>query len=229
MNSLLDNPIWEALSSYHRQHNEGDSRLKYFYQAISPFVAMEKWDDADQLYLEQHVPAGRNFFHIIANPIQLPASCSVVFSLPLYQMVCKELHPFNAGQLLNIRSLGQKDVQQMIELTALTKPGPFNQRTIEFGNYTGLFDKKRLAAMAGERLKVKGYTEVSAICTHPDYIGKGYGATLLSLACTRIIQEGNQPFLHVRHDNERAIKLYQEAGFEIRSEMNFVIFRKKKE
>jgi len=114
----------------------------------------------------------------------------------------------------------------MIELTALTKPGPFNNRTIEFGNYIGIFEGDRLAAMAGERLKISGYTEVSAICTHPDFIGKGYGAVLLSQASLRILRDGQIPFLHVRNDNTRAIKMYEKAGYTIRTEMDFAIFKK---
>jgi ribosomal protein S18 acetylase RimI-like enzyme len=225
MESLLDNPIWEALSSYHRHYNEGDDRLKYFYPAISPFVAMNEWDQSDQDYLEQNLPADRNFFYIIKKKFELPASCKKAFSIPLYQMVCRNHKPYTAPGITT-RPLEQADIPQMIELTALTKPGPFNQRTIEFGNYIGIFDGDRLAAMAGERLKCPGYTEVSAICTHPDYTGKGYGAVLLSQACARIIRDGQIPFLHVRHDNTRAIKMYEQAGFEIRTEMDFAIFRK---
>jgi ribosomal protein S18 acetylase RimI-like enzyme len=225
MVSLLDNPIWETLSSYHLHNNEGDDRLKYFYPSISPFVAMADWDSEDRDYLEEQLPADRNFFYIIQKKIELPACCKKTFTIPLYQMVCRDHNPFTAPGL-KTRSLGRADIPQMIELTALTKPGPFNQRTIEFGNYIGIFEGERLAAMAGERLKFPGYTEVSAICTHPDFTGKGYGAMLLSQASSRILHNGQVPFLHVRNDNTRAIKMYEQAGFEIRTEMDFAIFKK---
>ncbi len=225
MESPLDNPIWQSLCSVHQQYNEGDGRLKYFYPEISPFVAMAEWDEADRNYLDQHLPANRNFFYIIKNKVELPVSCKIVFSIPLYQMVCREHTPFSAPGITT-RALGAADIPQAIGLTALTKPGPFNQRTIEFGNYIGIFEGERLTAMAGERLKFSGYTEVSAICTHPDFAGKGFGAVLLSQASAHIIQNGQIPFLHVRNDNTRAIKLYEKAGFEIRSEMDFAIFKK---
>lgn len=223
--SLLDNPIWQALSTMHAAFNEGDERLKYFYPDISPFVAMADWQEADQLYLDKHLPADRGFFYIIRDKIKLPGSCKKVFTIPLWQMVMQQPVPYPA-QNFTIRVLGHENIPAMIELTALTKPGPFSQRTIGFGNYIGIFEEDRLVAMAGERLKLPGYTEVSAICTHPDATGKGYAAALLSAACSRILEKGQTPFLHVRNDNTRAIMMYERAGFAIRCEMDFGIFRK---
>ena len=78
----------------------------------------------------------------------------------------------------------------MIELTALTKPGPFGTRTHELGLYVGIRDQGRLVAMAGERLKVPGYTEISAVCTHPDHVGKGYAAALMAEVMQRIRERG---------------------------------------
>lgn len=223
--SLLDNPIWQALNSAHAVFNEGNERLKYFYPEISPFVAMADWQKEDRDYLESHIPADRGFFYIIREKIQLPDSCRKAFTIPLWQMVMQQHIPFTIKDV-TILPLDHSHIPAMIELTALTRPGPFSQRTIEFGNYTGIFENDRLVAMAGERLKVPGYTEVSAICTHPDATGKGYGAALLSAACSRIRQNGQTPFLHVRNDNARAIKMYEKAGFSIRCEMDFAIFKK---
>jgi ribosomal protein S18 acetylase RimI-like enzyme len=225
MEMILDNPIWHALSTHHLNFNEGDDRLKYFYPEISPFVAMADWDEANKEYLAAHLPADRNFFYITAQSPDLPDRCKRGFAIKLFQLVCRKHLPFHPAGI-TIRPLGIADIPQMIELTALTKPGPFNQRTIEFGNYIGVFDGKRLAAMAGERLRFPGYTEVSAICTHPDYSGRRYSAALLSQATARIVSEGQTPFLHVRHDNTRAIDLYEQAGYEIRCEMDFAIFKK---
>lgn len=113
----------------------------------------------------------------------------------------------------------------MLSLTALTKPGPFFKRTIEMGRYFGLFDGDKLVSMAGERLQMPGYTEVSAICTDPDYHGKGYASLLTSVVCEKIIAEGNTPFLHVRYDNTRAIDVYKKLGFEINADVHFAIFK----
>jgi GNAT superfamily N-acetyltransferase len=225
MDHLLDNPIWNAITTKQSHFNCGDVQLKYFDPEVSPFVAMQRWDSNDLQYLDQHVPAGRNFFHIIAQPIELPASCSIRFSIPLYQMVCHALQPYHTVAN-GLRDLHEQDIPAMVELTALTKPGPFMSKTHTFGNYTGIFESDLLVAMAGERLKVPGYTEVSAICTHPGHSGKGYAALLLSLASEKIIQTGALPFLHVRHDNVRALRMYEKAGFIIRREVQFAIFRK---
>jgi len=188
---------------------------------------MADWQEDDQSYAAEKLPDERGFFYIIRDKIQLPASCRKVFTIPLWQMVMQQ-HIAYPENNFTIRPLGQENIPAMIELTALTKPGPFSQRTIEFGNYFGIFEEDRLVAMAGERLKLPGYTEVSAICTHPDAIGKGYGAALLSAACKRILDKGQTPFLHVRNDNTRAIKMYERAGFEIRCEMDFATFKKAK-
>ena len=93
------------------------------------------------------------------------------------------------------------------------------------GRYFGMFDGDRLVSMAGERLQMPGYTEVSAICTDPVYNGKGYASLLTSVVCKMIIEDGNTPFLHVRFDNTRAIEVYKKLGFEIRADVFFAIFK----
>lgn len=114
----------------------------------------------------------------------------------------------------------------MIELTALTKPGPFGSRTHELGTYLGIRPQGKLVAMAGERLKVPGHTEVSAVCTHPEHTGKGYAAILMAEVMRRIRERGETPFLHVRADNGRAIEIYKRLGFRERKLGHFAVLRK---
>jgi predicted GNAT family acetyltransferase len=114
----------------------------------------------------------------------------------------------------------------MIQLAKLTKPGPFGRRTIDFGNYFGIFEKDKLIAMTGQRLHVQNFTEISAVCTHPDHTGKGYANKLLQHQLQLILKQGQQPFLHVRDDNQRAITLYERMGFSISRTMNFYFMKK---
>ncbi len=224
MRTVLDNAVWEALSSRQAHLNTGNNAVKYFAADVAPFVGMEHWDANDLALLQEQLPRERSFSVLIAKPVQLPASCKVIFSTPLYQMHCPVLKPYPVKDT-DICKLGPGDLQQMLDLTALTKPGPFFSRTMEFGNYYGIFSNGKLAAMAGERLKAKGCTEVSAICTDPAFTGKGYAAALLSKVAAEIIADGCIPFLHVRSDNTRAIDLYQRSGFAIRADVHFAIFK----
>ena len=125
-----------------------------------------------------------------------------------------------------ILELGPSDVPEMMELTALTKPGPFGKRTHELGSYLGIRHNGKLVAMAGERLKVPGYTEVSAVCTHPEHTGRGYARILMMEVMQRIRSRGETPFLHVRGDNVRAIELYERLGFSQRVLLHFAVLRK---
>jgi predicted GNAT family acetyltransferase len=114
----------------------------------------------------------------------------------------------------------------MMELTALTKPGPFGRRTHELGTYLGIRRDGKLIAMAGERMKIPGYTEVSAVCTHPRHTGHGYARILMTEIMRRILGRGETPFLHVREDNTRAIELYRRLGFSERARLHLAVLRK---
>jgi predicted GNAT family acetyltransferase len=139
-------------------------------------------------------------------------------------LVCKNAIKPKASPK-NYRLLSKKDVSEMLALTALTKPGPFLAETISMGNYYGIFENNQLVAMAGERMHLADYTEISAVCTHPAHTGKGYGTQLLSLLIEDIIQNGKSPFLHVRADNQTAISLYEKLGFEISRDMYFAVIQ----
>jgi ribosomal protein S18 acetylase RimI-like enzyme len=221
----LDNPVWEALSSRQIHFNKGNDILKYFPATVSPFVGLQHWNKTDLEELISLLPADRSFSVMNTKEVTLPASFEIVFTTPLYQMYCPVLKPFN-NPAIGFRKLYNADIPQMLELTDNTKPGPFYERTIDFGNYIGIFNNDKLVAMAGERLKVNGYTEASAICTHPDFLGKGYASYLLSKVSEQIIQEASIPFLHVRSDNSRAIEVYKKLGFQIRANVYFAIFKK---
>ena len=152
MDHLLDNVVWNALNSSQKHFNAGTDTVKFFPADISPFIGMERWDDENVGLLIETIPADRSFSVIKNGEVVLPSGLKTVFTTPLYQMFCPALNPcLIEGQ--QIKELTTEDVPQMLDLTGRMKPGPFNRRTIEFGNYIGLFDREKLIAMAGERLK----------------------------------------------------------------------------
>jgi predicted GNAT family acetyltransferase len=220
-----DNPVWEALSTVQSHFNQGNDRVKYLPPEVGPFIGLKDWDQEDLKDLVEYIPVHRSFSVMIAKQITLPSYLRIVLTLPLYQMYCPHLIPFPIKDLTP-RRLTKEDIGQMLSLTSKTKPGPFLERTIEFGDYLGLFSDNTLIAMAGERLKTEGFTEVSAICTDQAHLGKGYASFLCSLVCEQIFGEGKIPFLHVRQDNTRAIEVYKKLGFRIRADVYFAIFKK---
>lgn len=223
---MLDNPVWQALNSVDSRFNLGDEITGYFPADVSPFAALSNWTATLQHTLYERLPADRSWSVMIKDPVELIAAWELKFSTTLHQMVCTDFTPYHNGAIETI-PLTTSHVPAMLDLTALTKPGPFLEHTIDFGNYHGIFDGEQLVAMAGERLHLNGYTEISAVCTHPDYEGKGYGAVLVSLIAQQIIDKSNIPFLHVKWDNQRAIKMYERLGFAHRSDMYFGVFKRR--
>jgi predicted GNAT family acetyltransferase len=221
----LSNPAWESLCTRQKDFNRGDEEIRFYPADVSPFLAVKNWDEKDMQALIARIP-DRSFSIVVENEVTLPPPFDIIFAIPLYQMVCKDLHPSETTGI-DIRDLSYEHVPQMLELTAMTKPGPFYEKTIDLGNYIGIFNNDKLVAMAGERMKLTGYTEVSAICTHPDHLGKGYASALFSKASERILKDGCRPFLHVRTDNDRAIRIYEKFGYNIRCKMYFSVFKKR--
>jgi predicted GNAT family acetyltransferase len=143
-------------------------------------------------------------------------------------MICDKAAPLTSPNGHRIIELGSSESPEMLDLTALTKPGPFGTRTHELGAYIGIRDSGKLVAMAGERLKVPGFTEISAVCTHPEHTGKNYARRLMSEVMDRIRARGETPFLHVRQDNTRAIAVYELLGFQARKLQHFAVLRRAK-
>lgn len=223
---ILDNPVWQALNSADSRFNQGDAVAGYFPEEVSPFAALPNWSAAMQQVLYQRLPENRSWSAMVKEPVVFEAEWELKFSTTLHQMTCENFIPYSNSNI-ETQPLTTTHIPAMLALTALTKPGPFLQRTIEFGNYHGIFDGEELVAMTGERLHLNGYTEISAVCTHPDYEGKGYGALLVSLVTELIIAQGKIPFLHVKWDNQRAIKMYERLGFSHRSDMYFGVFKRR--
>lgn len=225
----LDNVIWQALTTRQAEFAERSGLARRFPQEVGPLSGLIEPSDVAYASLAQLVAPGATIAVFLNDPYEPQRQWGYVVGAPLLQMVCEN----QANSLISatvyppIVPLGDQDSAEMIELTSLTKPGPFGPRTHELGNYVGIRDQGKLVAMAGERLKVPGYTEISAVCTHPARLGKGYAARLMADVMRCIRERGEIPFLHVRGDNARAIKLYERLGFRTRWEGHFAVLRRK--
>lgn len=225
----LDNVIWQALSTRQTQFAQSYDGARRFVPEVTSLAGFR--DPGPQGYeslaglLGPRGTAGIFLDH----PYEPREGWEFVAGAPLLQMVCENgatsaTPPVGLGH--EFVELGEKDSPEMVELTALTKPGPFGRRTHELGTYLGIRREGRLVAMAGERLKVSGHTEVSAVCTHPDHLGNGYAQSLMKEVMKRIRQRGETPFLHVRADNTRAVGIYERLGFRIRLHGHFAVLQK---
>jgi ribosomal protein S18 acetylase RimI-like enzyme len=236
----LDNVIWQALTTRQTQFAEGDQRARRFVREVTLLGALVEATPEGYADFAHVVGAGGTGALFLDEPYEARTGWEFVAGASLLQMVFENgehspgqgdsgaeiIAEIGAEIGAKIVELGVQDSPEMIELTSLTKPGPFGTRTHELGAYLGIRREGKLVAMAGERLKVPGHTEVSAVCTHPDHTGNGYARVLMTEIMRRIRDRGETPFLHVRGDNTRAIDLYKLLGFRERKFGHFAVLRK---
>ena len=226
MKDLLLNPVFNALVSGDTNLSFGSESVKYFDEEVSPFAGFpeDHKKGFDELY--ELLPEGRNILYATSRLIQEPNGWRTVAVINGLQFVyTKSMGQGNPS--IELIPLNIIHVNEMVQLATLTKPGPFASRTIEFGHYHGIFENGKLVAMTGQRLHVNNYTEISAVCTHPDHLGKGFAAALMQHQLNLILSHDQIPFLHVRADNSRAIVLYDRLGFKVNREMNFYFMKRR--
>jgi predicted GNAT family acetyltransferase len=169
------------------------------------------------------VPEGDDISLVEVSPLSAPAGFSES-RLTVLQMVWER---FSSGENdFEIGPLGEEDAPEMLALATLTRPGPFRTRTHTMGRFVGVRENGLLIAMAGERLNVAGFHEISAVCTHPDWRGRGLGAALMRVIGKRMLDEGDTPFLHTYASNTTAVALYRKLGFEVRAEVTHAIWKR---
>jgi ribosomal protein S18 acetylase RimI-like enzyme len=220
--TLLDNPFWYALSSHHLHLAIwGNIATRYqpdvFFAAAMPENNILGFDDLRSL-----VEIDELIVVLGELPEDLPGwEVSITGQYP--QMICDELKPTSHVDAIYLTT---DDVSDMLDLVALTQPGPFLPRTIEMGQYLGLRQDGQLVAMAGEQLHLTGFCEIGSVCTHPDYRGRGYAGALTTMVAEIIIKREETPFLHVRPTNDVAMNLYKKLGFRLRKVINLAGLKK---
>jgi len=212
----LDNPIWHALKTQHAPLAITAEGAAKYQTEIAPFAAVADASSRNSTQLISLVEDGESVFLVGVAP-KPPPGWSLVQKPAVSQMVCRSPPPEIAGPPVTVMSATHRD--DMLALTALVFPGFFRPRTLEMGSYLGIHDGGRLAAMAGERMRLDGYQEISAVCTHPDYVNRGYAQRLVSLLCRFAFGREFTPFLRVYHDNSRAIGVYRRLGFSERASL----------
>jgi len=221
MPHILDNMIWNAITSGNRDIAVVDGEFGFYQPDIAPFAGFKELTSENLDKLHAIVPPGKRVAISYFNKPSLDQSkWKSVHPMDITQMMYeKPLTEFTTKKSHLIVPLGIEHVPQMLELTKLTKPGPFFEKTILFGNYFGIFIDGRLAAMSGQRMHPPPYMEVSAVCTHPDFRGQGYAKALMLHVMKLILDNSFIPFLHVLTSNTGAIQLYESIGFRTRAKL----------
>lgn len=220
----LDRPVWHSLTSRQAHLALGDARALRFVPEVNLFGAAA--DDAPEnlAALGALLPAAGTLGLVEAREVALPIGVVVRSRAIINQMVLAELHA--QGEPVEFVALTDADAPEMLALATLTAPGPFFTQTNRLGDFIGVKRDGRLVAMAGERMKPLGFTEVSAVCTHPDHRGHGYARALMQVVIERILARGDAAFLHVYPSNAGAIGLYEALGFRLRHAMTYTVLER---
>lgn len=224
----LDNSVWKALTTRQAGLAESFGEARRFVPEISTLGAFFEPNADGYDSLAALLAPGQIVNLALEEPHRPRPGWILVFGGPMLQMV----YQGNGAGVVRVThdesivELGGADATEMLELTTLTKPGPFAKRTHQLGTYLGIRRNGKLVAMAGERLKIPGFTEVSAVCTHPEHAGNGFARILMTEIMRRIVDRGETPFLHVRESNQHAIALYEKLGFGKRALLQHVTLRK---
>jgi predicted GNAT family acetyltransferase len=224
MTHILDRPVWSALAGRHAAFAEGDELARRYRPDVVPFAAARD-DSAASLAALAALPQPEQMMALMeANALKLPPGFVPVVAAPGVQMVLARAPAAIADP--RVERLTEADADEMLALAKLTEPGPFTLKAQALGAFFGVRIDGRLAAMAGERMQVEDYSEMSGVCAHPDFRGRGL-ARLLSIFVThQILARGQTPFLHAWAGNTAAIRLYESIGYDLRASMHVAAVRK---
>lgn len=216
--SSLDNPIWEALASRHGRFAQGQQSVARYPREVAPFLGVATPETPIAAAIETLVEPQETVYLLGVAPTQ-PDGWRLQHQAQLAQMVC--MQPLREVEGPSLLALGADHHADVLALTALVYPHYFRPRAVELGRYFGIYRDGQLAAMIGERMATDTATEISAVCTHPDFNGRGHARRLLAWLSNDLLRQGRTPFLHVSHENERARTLYKRCGYQHRRDIPF--------
>lgn len=221
--NLLDRPVWSSLSTAHAGLSLGDELARRYLPEVNRFASARDDSEPALRALAGLLAPSDQVFMLQVPPIRTPAGLVVTKAATGVQMVAAAaLAPPGEGAD-GILALGEADAAEMLALATLTEPGPFLRHTHRMGRFVGIRVDGRLAAMAGERFHFPGYTEVSGVCTHPDFRGQGMARRLSRHVAAAIAARGETAFLHAWKHNDAAIALYRSLGFRWRCDVNVAV------
>jgi predicted GNAT family acetyltransferase len=221
--TLLDRPPWSALTTTHAPFALSNGPARRYRPEFAPMAAIRDDSQESLQALRELMKPGDIVGLFGADPVVATEGLELILSKGLEQMIYDAKEPPAGGEY---ETLTPADVPEMMQLAKLTEPGPFAVRTIELGSFIGIRGHGRLAAMAGERMRFDGFTEVSAVCTHPDYRGRGYASSLVRTLMRNILSRGETPFLHIFSDNAAAASLYKHLGFAYRRSLTVTVLKR---
>jgi GNAT superfamily N-acetyltransferase len=211
MKQLLDNIVWHALTGPHARFSVGDDEARRYARGFSPIIGFADPARPNFAALVPVCEPGEHFYTDGWSGIA-PDGWRIELEATMFKMICEADVPAD-DPAPDAEPLGPEHAAQALALAELTRPGPFGLRTIELGDYFGVFDGGRLIAMAGERMHAGALREISGVCTHPDHQGRGLARRLMLKLIRRQMQRHETPFLHVMSSNVGARQLYERMGF----------------
>ena len=212
MHEILDNIVWNSLSGPHQTYAEGSGAARRYAPGFSPILGFQDQDNPDFASLATVCKPGESFYTDGWSGAA-PDGWQIDHETTMFKMVYSGPIPAvdEAPEAIPLKS---EHAEAALELAILTNPGPFGPRTIELGDYYGYFDGPQLISMTGERFFAGQYREVSGVCTHPNYQGRGLARKLMLKVIRQEMLRGELPFLHVISSNLLARGLYERMGFE---------------
>ncbi len=215
--AVLDNPVWFSLSEVHTDKCINYGKVKFYKNDYTPFGAFIEGADTAQA-IEEHSKLIDTFFVVGKQP-QMPTAFKPATKYIGLQMMLRKKIEFPITE--TITELGEKHLEDLMGLIKLVYPHFFKEKTSDLGRYYGIYKNKKLVAVLGERMQTKNFTEISAVATHPDYLGNGYAKQLLTHASNKIFEDNKTPFLHVDETNLGPINLYKKLGFVTRKKIEY--------